>query len=90
VVLPPHNFVLAQIADVSNTRLTSGFDEHPTDVRVPESLVSIVWVQFSISIPVVGTVAPGPPLDRALDSAGASHCQNVLERLRGVVRPVSP
>lgn len=73
-MLPSHDFVLAQIADVSNTRLTSGFEEHPPDVGVPESLVSIVWVQVSVSIPVVGTVTPGPPLDRALNGASASHC----------------
>ena len=62
-VLPPHNFVLAQIADVGNTRLTSGFYKHPAYMREPESLVGIVWIQVGVSIPVVGTVAPGPPLD---------------------------
>lgn len=89
-VLPPHDFVLAQIADVSNTRFTSRLDEHPTDVGVPESLVGIVWIQVSVGVPVVCAVAPGPPLDRALNSASASHCQSILERLRGVVCPVSP
>lgn len=89
-MLPPHDFILAQIADVGNTGLASGFEKHPANVGVPESLVSIVWVQVGVSVPVVGTVAPGPPPDRALDGASASHCQSILERLRGIVCSVSP
>lgn len=89
-MLPPHNLIFAQVADVCNTGLTPRFDQHPTDVGVPESLVGIVRVQVGVGVPVVGTVTPGPPFDRTLDSASASHRQSVLERFRCIVRPVSP
>jgi len=84
-VLPSHNLVLAQIADVGDARLTAGIEKHPTDVGEPEAIVSVVWVQVGVSVTVVGTVTPGPPLNRTLDGTGTSHSQNVLERLRGVV-----
>jgi len=89
-VLPPHNLVLAQIADVGDAGLTTWFEEHPTDVGKPEALVSVVRVQVGVSVTVVGTVAPGPPFNRTLDGTSTSHSQYVLQRLRGIVRPVGP
>ena len=89
-MLPPHNLVLAQITDVGYAWLAAGFEKHPADVGVPEALVSVVWIQISVGVTVVSTVASGPPLDRTLDGTCASHSQSVLERLRGVVCPVSP
>jgi len=89
-VLPPHDLVLAQITDVGNAGLAAGLEKHPADVGEPEAPVSVVWVQVSVSVTVVGTVTPGPPLDRALDGTGTSHGQSVLERLRGVICPVRP
>ena len=89
-MLPPHNLVLAQVADVGDAGLTARFEKHPTNMGVPETLVSVVWIQVGIGVTVVGTVTPGPPLNRALDSTCTSHSQSVLEWLRGVVCPVSP
>ena len=31
-VLPPDDLILAQVADISDTRLAAGLDEHPADV----------------------------------------------------------
>jgi len=89
-VLPPYNLVLAQIADVGDARPAARFEKHPADVGVPKALVSVVWVQISVGVTVVGAVTPGPPFNRALDSTGTSHSQSVLERFRGVVCTVSP
>jgi len=80
-VLPPYNLILAQITNVRGAGFTTGFEKHPTEMRVPEALVSVVWVQVGVGVTVVGTVTPGPPLDRPFDSTSTSHSQNVLERL---------
>lgn len=89
-VLPPHDFVLAQVTDVGDTGPATGLDEHPTDVRIPEALVGVVGVERRIGVAMVGTVAARPPLDRTLDSAGASDREEVLERLGRVVCTVRP
>lgn len=62
-VLPPHDLVSAQIADIGYSGLPAGFEKHPTDVGIPETLMGVVWVQVGVGITMVGTVAPGPPLD---------------------------
>ena len=90
MVLPPYNLVLAQITNVGNAGFTTGLENHPTEMGEPEALVGVVRVQVGVGVTVVGTVTPGPPLDRAFDSSSTGHGQSVLERLRGVVRPVSP
>ena len=84
-VLPPHDLILAQIANIGNAGLAAGFEKHPADMGEPEALVSVVWVQVGVGVTVVGTVTPGPPLDRALYSTSTSHSQSILKRLRGVV-----
>jgi hypothetical protein len=77
-VLPPHDLVLAQIADVRNTGFAARFQEHPADVRVPKSLMSVVRVEVGIGVSVVSAVATRPPLDRPLNRADASKGKNVL------------
>ena len=89
-VLPPHDLVLAEIADVRNTRLATRLDEHPTDVREEEALVRVVRVQGRVGISVVRAVTAGPPFDRTLDRTSTSNRKEVLEGLRGVVRTVGP
>ena len=89
-VLPPHDLVLAEIADVRNTRLATRLDEHPTDVREEEALVRVVRVQGRVGVAVVRAVTAGPPFDRTLDRTSTSNRKEVLEGLRGVVRTVGP
>ena len=89
-VLPPHDLVLAEIADVSNAGFATGLDEHPANVREEEALMRIVWVQGRVGVTVVCAVTAGPPFDRTLDRTSTSNRKEVLEGLRGVVRPVRP
>ena len=62
-VLPPDDLVLAQVADIRNTRLAAGLDKHPADVGPPEALVSVVRVERRVGVAVVRAVAARPPLD---------------------------
>ena len=62
-VLPPDDLILAQVADISDTRLAAGLDEHPADVGPPEALVGVVRVERRVRVAVVCAVAARPPLD---------------------------
>ena len=76
-VLPPDDFVLAQVAHVRRAGLAAGLDDYPADVGPPEAAVGVVRIEFGVGIPVVSAVATAPPFDRALDGPSASHCQEV-------------
>lgn len=89
-VLPPDNLVLAQVADIGNTGLDTGLDEHPAHVGPPETGICVVRVKFSVRVTVVRTVAARPPLDRTLDCASTCKREEVLKWLRRVVRAVCP
>lgn len=89
-MLPPDDFVLAQVADVGNSGLSARLDEHPTDMRVPEAFVGVVGVQVGVGISVMGTVTARPPLDGTLNSSSSGHGEEVLQWLGCVVGPVSP
>jgi len=67
-----------------------GHEGKRTDVRVEEALVGVVGVEVGVGVAMVGAVAARPPLDRALDGAGAKDGKEVLERGRSVVRAVGP
>lgn len=89
-VLPPDNLVLAQVTDVSDTRLATRLNDHPANVRPPETQMRVVRVELGVGVSVVRTVTTGPPLDRAFDCTGTRRGESILERLRRVVRAVSP
>jgi hypothetical protein len=78
LVLPPDDLVLAKIADVRNTGLATGLDEHPADMRVPETLVGVVRVEVGVGVTMVSAVTTRPPLDGTLNGTGAGHGQEVL------------
>jgi len=63
LVLPPHDGALAQVADVCDTRLAAGLHEHPAHMRIPETLVGIIWVEVGVGITMVCPVSSRPPLD---------------------------
>lgn len=68
-VLPLDDFVLRQIGNVGDSRLSAGLDEHPSDVRPPEAFVGRVGVEISVGVSVVGAMTTGPPFDRSFDGS---------------------
>ena len=89
-VLPPDDLVLAQVADVSDTRAAARLNQHPANVGPPKAEMGIVRVESGVGVAVVCAVATRPPLDRALDGTRAGDREEILEGLRGVVRAVGP
>ena len=62
-VLPSDDRVLAEVANVGNTGLVAGLEDHPANVGEPETLVGIVRVEGRVGVAVVRAVAARPPLD---------------------------
>ena len=89
-VLPPDDLVPAQVADVGDTGLAAGLDEHPADMGPPETEMRVVRVERGVSVAMVRAVAASPPLDGALYGAGACDRQEIFERLGRVVGTVGP
>lgn len=84
------DIVPAEVTDIGNARLSTGFDQHPTDVTPVKAFVSVVRVELSVSIPVVSSVTTRPPLDGTLNCTSASKGEEVLQRLGSIVRAMSP
>jgi hypothetical protein len=55
-MLPPHDLILAQVTDIGDTRLTTGFENHPANMCVPETIVRIVGIEIGIGVPMMSTV----------------------------------
>ena len=72
LVLPANDRVLAEVANVGNTRLSAGLHQHPADVGVEETLMGVVRVEVGVGVTMVCTVATRPPLDRTLDGTCSS------------------
>lgn len=79
-MLESNDRVVRQVANVGNTGFPPGLHDHPANVGPNKTVVSSVRVEVGIGVPVVGTVASGPPLDGPLDSTGSSHGEEVFER----------
>ena len=89
-VLPPDDLVLAQVADIRNTRLPAGLDEHPPNVRPPKAFMRVVGVERCVGVTVVSTVATSPPADRTLNGTAANQGEPDAERQGSRVGAVSP
>lgn len=89
-MLPPDDFALAQIGNISNTRLSSGLQNHPTNVRPPEALVGIVGIKFSVGVAMVSTMSSRPPSNGTFYRASASEGKEIFKRLGGIVRSMGP
>jgi hypothetical protein len=64
LVLPDNNRVLVQIGDVGTTdSLRILFHDHPSNVRVQQTLADTVGVLVGVGISVMRTMIPGPPSD---------------------------
>lgn len=80
-VLPNDNGVLVEIGDVGAASVLGVLlHDHPSQVRVQQTLANGVRVLDGVGISVVGTVASGPPADGTLNSAGANSGQVHLKR----------
>lgn len=89
-VLPPNDGVVGQVANVGNTGLPPGLDDHPADMRPEKAVVSSVRVEVSVGISVMSAVASRPPFDGTLDGTSAGHGEEVFERLGGIVGAMGP
>ena len=89
-MLPTDDGVAGEIRDISDARLATGLEDHPTDMRPEEPMMSAIGVEVSVSITMVSTVTTRPPLDRTLYSTRASECEEVFERTRSVVGTMGP
>ena len=67
-VLPPNDLVPAQVTNVGDTGLATGLDEHPADMRPPETEVRIVGIERGVGVAVMRTVTTAPPFDRTFNS----------------------
>jgi len=89
-VLPTDDRVAVEIRDISNTRLATGLEDHPTDVRPEEPVVGTIGIEVGVSVTMMSTVAAGPPLDRTLNSTCSSESEKVFERTRSIIGTMRP
>jgi len=91
LVLPPDPGVGIQILNARPSNLGGVLlEEHPSNVRVPESAVGIVGVTVSISVSVVSSVVTAPPSNGALYGTSTEHEQDEFGWLSGIVCLVGP
>lgn len=89
-VLPFDDLALAQVTNISDARFPAWLQQHPTDMRIPETLVGVVRVEVGIGVTMVCAVTPRPPLDGTLYCSSTRKRQEILKRQRGIVRAMSP
>lgn len=89
-MLPPNDFILAEVRDVRDTRFAPWLDDHPTNVGPQEAAMRIVWIEFGIRVSVVCAVSARPPLDGPLHSTSTRSSEEVLQWPGRVIRAVGP
>lgn len=89
-VLPHDDLVLLEVADVRNTGLAAGFEQHPANVGEPETAMSVVRIEVGVRVSMVRTMAARPPMDGALDGGCPGNDQDIFKELGSVVRAVRP
>lgn len=57
-MLPTDDRVAGEIRDISDTRLATGLEDHPTDVRPDEPMMGAIGVEVSVSVTMMSTVTP--------------------------------
>lgn len=90
VMLPTDDGVAGEIRDISDTRLATGLEDHPTDMRPEEPVMGTIGVEIGVRVTMMSTVTARPPLDRSLNSTRASDREKVFERTRSVVGTMGP
>lgn len=89
-MLPANDLVLAQVANVGDSRLAARLHHHPPHVGPEKTLVRRVRVEIRVCVPVVRAVSPRPPLDGPFDGPGATKGKEILEWEGGGIRAVGP
>jgi hypothetical protein len=89
-MLPSHNGIPLQIADVRDAWPSSVLDDHPTNVGPPKSMLGSVGIEIGVGVAVMSTVTTSPPVYGTFNRTSACYCQGIFERTRRVVSAVSP
>lgn len=90
-VLPDDNGIFVEIADVGSAlALRILLENHPSEVRVEETLANGVGVLLGVGVSVVSTVTIGPPSDGAFNGASTDGSKVDLEGSSGLVGAVGP
>ena len=55
-MLPTDDGVAGEIGDISDTRLATGFEDHPTDMRPEEPMMGPIGVEVSVGVTMMSTV----------------------------------
>ena len=84
-MLPLHDFVLLQIANVSMSGLHTGLHKHPTDMSVEETALRVIGVKWGVGIAVMRSVSSSPPVHRALNSTRSHQAKEILQRSGSVI-----
>jgi len=59
-----------QVGDIGYTNCSTRFEEHPTNVRIEETLVSVVGIQIGVGVAMMSSVTSSPPFDGTFNSSG--------------------
>lgn len=91
LVLPDDDWVLVEIGDIgtSNT-LWVLLHDHPSNVRVPETLLDRVGILVGVGVSVMGTMIARPPTDRSLNGSSTNQSEEKFEWSTCGVRGVGP
>ena len=90
-MLPDDDGVIVEVGDVGAAdALWVLLHDHPSEMRVEETLADGIWVLVGVGVSVVSTMVSRPPPDGALDGTATHGGEEDLEGKRrgvGAVRP---
>ena len=90
-MLPDDDGILVQVRDVGSAEtFRILLYDHPTDVRVEETLLDGIGVFIGVSVAMVCAVVPRPPADGPLDGASANSGEVDLKGKGGPIRGMCP
>jgi len=88
LMLPSDNCILCQVRHVRVSCATTRLDDHPTNVRPYETVVSAVRIEVGVGVTMVSAMATTPPFNTPLNGTSTEDCETVFEWFGRVVRPM--